>query len=90
MNNRSGDDDFDENAVIDDAAIERAMNLTLQNMTDLIGEPNAQYEGVVGANAAANLGAGMLTNIPILNLFLTNPRFEFTITNSVYNYCYEY
>jgi hypothetical protein len=81
MNNRSGDDDFDENAVIDDAAIERAMNLTLQNMTDLIGEPNAQYEGVVGANAAANLGAGMLTNLPILNLFLTNPRFEFTITN---------
>lgn len=81
MNNKDGENDLDINNLESDDAIERAMKLTLQQMTSIIGEPNPQYRGVVGANAAANLGAGMLTNFPILNLFLTNPRFEFTIEN---------
>ena len=60
LNNRSGGSDLDPDAVIDDAAQERAMSTTLGSISDILGNPNEQYEGVVQANAAANLGAGML------------------------------
>ena len=79
MNERESGEDLDPNELIDDAAIERAMNISLHSMGQLIGKPNKQYDGVAGANLAANMGAGIFTNHPIFSNYFTNPRFEFTI-----------
>ena len=73
---------LDPDAVIDDDAIERAMKTTLNSMTNILGQPNKQYEGVVQVNLGAAAIQGVMDlAFPILSLFLSTPRFEFTIEN---------
>jgi hypothetical protein len=77
---------IDIESSIDPNALETATQNTLGQISQklnsfLDGTKNSQYTGVVQANAAANLGFGILANIFPLNLFMTTPRFEFKLVN---------
>lgn len=83
INNTSPDKSkhIDLDGVIDEAAFQRALNTTLGQLTDALGEPNKQYEGVVQASATGSAVAGAMAMVPLVSNFISTPRFEFKIKN---------